>query len=64
MKRLSIVILNDIFLFFQRVKEKKIYSEEGIDNDEIEGKRTYSVEEKLKSTKYNKEFVKILKGEG
>ncbi|VDI45850.1 F-box and leucine-rich repeat protein 10/11 [Mytilus galloprovincialis] len=46
-----------------RVKEKKIYSEEGIDYDEIEGKRTYSVEEKLKSTKYNKEFVKILKGE-
>ncbi|XP_063396735.1 lysine-specific demethylase 2A-like isoform X2 [Mytilus trossulus] len=46
-----------------RVKEKKIYSEEGIDDDEIEGKRTYSVEEKLKSTKYNKEFVKILKGE-
>jgi hypothetical protein len=55
---------NKIFIFLQRIKEKKTYSEEVIDDDEIEGKRMYSVDEKLRSTKYNKDYVQILKGEG
>ena len=55
---------NKILFFLQRIKEKKTYSEEVIDDDEIEGKRMYSVDEKLRSTKYNKDYVQILKGEG
>ena len=49
----------------QRVKERKTYLDEDLDDDEIDGKRNYSVDEKLSSTKYNKSFVITdLKGEG
>ena len=50
--------------FFQRVKERKVYLDHDLDDDEIEGKRNFSVEEKLNSTKYNAKFVKYVKGEG
>ncbi|KAK3599372.1 hypothetical protein CHS0354_036378 [Potamilus streckersoni] len=46
-----------------RVKERKTYTDEDIDDDEIDGKRNYSVDEKLKSNKYNKNYVKFMKGE-
>ena len=50
---------------FQRVKERKTYLDQDIDDDEIEGKRTYNLEERLASTKHNKSFVITdLRGEG
>lgn len=53
-----------VICVFQRIKEKKTYTDVDIDDDEIEGKRNYSIEEKLKSHRYNKRYVRHLKGEG
>ena len=52
------------FCVLQRVKERKTYTDVDIDDDEIEGKRNYALDEKLRSQKYNKGFVQKLKGEG
>ena len=52
------------FCVLQRVKERKTYTDVDIDDDEIEGKRNYALDENLRSQKYNKGFVQQLKGEG
>lgn len=49
---------------FQRVKERKTYTDHELDDDEIEGKRSYKIEDKLASDRYNKDYVKKLAGEG
>lgn len=46
------------------MKERKTYTDHELDDDEIEGKRSYKIEDKLKSDKYNKDYVKKLIGEG
>ncbi|XP_053376119.1 lysine-specific demethylase 2B-like isoform X2 [Mercenaria mercenaria] len=46
-----------------RVKERKTYTDHELDDDEIEGKRSYKIEDKLTSDKYNKDYVKKLHGE-
>jgi len=53
-----------MIIFLQRIKERKTYTDEDIDDDEIEGKRTFDLDEKLESKKYNKNFVMIMKGDG
>ncbi|XP_033747428.1 lysine-specific demethylase 2A-like [Pecten maximus] len=45
-----------------RAKERKTYTDEDLDDDDIEGKRAFNLEEKLQSKKYNKNFVKVMKG--
>ncbi|KAK3085173.1 hypothetical protein FSP39_025494 [Pinctada imbricata] len=47
----------------QRVKERKTYTDVDIDDDEIEGKRNYALDEKLRSPKYCRDYVQQLKGE-
>ena len=49
---------------FQRPKERKVYNDEGMDDDEIYGKRTFNLEDKIHSTNYNKQLVKEVKGTG
>ena len=52
-------------LHFQRVKERKTYIDQDLDDDDIDGKRLYKVEDKLASDKYNQDYViQHLKGEG
>ena len=52
-------------LSLQRVKERKTYLDQDIDDDDIEGKRSYNLDEKLASTKHNKDYVTTgLRGEG
>ena len=51
-------------VLLQRKQERKVYADEDIDDDEIEGKRLFSVEEKLASNKYHHKFAKQLKGHG
>ncbi|XP_062590943.1 lysine-specific demethylase 2A-like isoform X1 [Saccostrea cucullata] len=46
-----------------RVKERKHYTDVDLDDDDIDGKRSYTLDEKLKSNKYSKKYVKELKGE-
>ncbi|KAL5016594.1 hypothetical protein ScPMuIL_006183 [Solemya velum] len=45
-----------------RAKERRHYTDEDLDDDEIEGKRNYNLEDRIKSNKCNKDFVKELKG--
>ena len=57
------VCVSDLSL--QRVKERKTYLDQDIDDDDIEGKRSYNLDEKLASTKHNKDYVTTgLRGEG
>lgn len=46
-----------------RQKERKHYTEDAINDEEIEGKRMFSVEDKLSSERFCTYFVKEVKGE-
>ena len=46
------------------MKERKTYTDVDLDDDDIDGKRSYTLDEKLKSNKYNKKYVTELKGSG
>lgn len=46
-----------------RVKERKHYTDDCLQDEDIEGKRLFSVEEKLNSEQFGNYFVKELKGE-
>ena len=48
----------------QRPKERRVYTDEDVDEDEIEGRRKFSVDDKLTSPRYNSHFVKELRGDG
>ncbi|XP_029430803.1 lysine-specific demethylase 2A isoform X2 [Rhinatrema bivittatum] len=41
---------------------RRRYEDDGISDDEIEGKRTFDLEEKLYSSKYNADFITLLQG--
>ncbi|XP_074640784.1 lysine-specific demethylase 2B-like isoform X2 [Tubulanus polymorphus] len=49
--------------YAERTKERKLYTDEAIDDEEIEGRRLFSIEDKLNSLKYNANFVVRMKGE-
>ena len=47
------------------MKERKTYIDQDLDDDDIDGKRSYKVEDKLLSDKYDQDYViQNLKGEG
>ncbi len=41
-----------------------MYTDVDFDDEEIEGKRTFNLDQKLTSDRYDATFVKELKGEG
>lgn len=43
---------------------RRRYEDDGISDDEIEGKRTFDLEEKLHTNKYNANFVTFMEGKG
>ncbi|XP_043938154.1 lysine-specific demethylase 2A-like [Protopterus annectens] len=45
-----------------RAVQRRRYEDDGISDDEIEGKRTFDLEEKLTSDRYNSAFVKFMEG--
>ncbi|XP_043113674.1 lysine-specific demethylase 2A isoform X3 [Puntigrus tetrazona] len=45
-----------------RTGTRRRYQDDGISDDEIEGKRSFDLEEKLHSDRYNSELVKIMEG--
>uniref|UniRef100_A0A8C1MTQ4 [histone H3]-dimethyl-L-lysine(36) demethylase n=1 Tax=Cyprinus carpio TaxID=7962 RepID=A0A8C1MTQ4_CYPCA len=47
---------------FQRTGTRRRYQDDGISDDEIEGKRSFDLEEKLQSDRYNSDLVKIMDG--
>lgn len=51
-------------LSLQRQKERKHYTDDCLDDEEIEGRRMFSVEEKLVSTKFKADYVKEMQGTG
>jgi len=46
------------------VKERKTYTDHELDDDDIEGKRLYKIEDKIHDDRHNKDYVRHLKGEG
>uniref|UniRef100_A0AAR2KY19 [Histone H3]-dimethyl-L-lysine(36) demethylase n=1 Tax=Pygocentrus nattereri TaxID=42514 RepID=A0AAR2KY19_PYGNA len=46
-----------------RTGTRRRYQDDGISDDEIEGKRTFDIEEKLQSSFFNSDLVKIMDGE-
>ena len=59
------VTLNLPGLFFpQRGTMRRRYEDDGISDDEIEGKRTFDLEEKLSTNKFNSTFVVFMEGKG
>lgn len=55
-----------LFLLFspQRGTMRRRYEDDGISDDEIEGKRTFDLEEKLSTNKFNSTFVVFMEGKG
>lgn len=51
-------------LSLQRGTMRRRYEDDGISDDEIEGKRTFDLEEKLHTNKYNANFVTFMEGKG
>ena len=49
---------------FQRAKERKHYTDMDIDEDDIDGKRNYNIEEKLLRNNFTGNFVQEMKGHG
>jgi len=43
---------------------RRRYEDDGISDDEIEGKRTFDLEEKLSTNKFNSTFVIFMEGKG
>ena len=48
----------------QRAKERKHYTDMDIDEDDIDGKRNYNIEEKLLRNNFTGDFVQEMKGHG
>uniref|UniRef100_A0A673KHI4 [histone H3]-dimethyl-L-lysine(36) demethylase n=1 Tax=Sinocyclocheilus rhinocerous TaxID=307959 RepID=A0A673KHI4_9TELE len=46
----------------KRTGTRRRYQDDGISDDEIEGKRSFDLEEKLQSDRYNSDLVKIMDG--
>lgn len=43
---------------------RRRYEDDGISDDEIEGKRTFDLEDKLNTNKFNANFVVFMEGTG
>lgn len=48
----------------QRTGTRRRYQDDGISDDEIEGKRMFDLDEKLSCDRFNSELIKHMKGEG
>lgn len=53
-----------VSFLLQRGTMRRRYEDDGISDDEIEGKRTFDLEEKLHTNKYNANFVTFMEGKG
>ncbi|XP_041348389.1 lysine-specific demethylase 2A-like isoform X2 [Gigantopelta aegis] len=51
------------FIIQTRNKERRLYADFDIDDDEIEGKRTYNIEQKLRQNTYKGDYLQFMKGE-
>ncbi|XP_034036915.1 lysine-specific demethylase 2A isoform X2 [Thalassophryne amazonica] len=45
-----------------RTGTRRLYQDDGISDDEIEGKRTFDLEEKLQSDRFNSDLIKVMDG--
>uniref|UniRef100_A0A673A316 [histone H3]-dimethyl-L-lysine(36) demethylase n=1 Tax=Sphaeramia orbicularis TaxID=375764 RepID=A0A673A316_9TELE len=55
-------MLIQLFFCFQRTGTRRRYQDDGISDDEIEGKRTFDLDEKLQCSRFGTELVKIMEG--
>lgn len=64
-----LIKLHVTFLFFFHLqrdrKEKKLYTDDwALGDDDIEGRRSFSIQEKLETDRYSQNFVKEMQGAG
>lgn len=57
-------MLMEIFFCHQRTGTRRRYQDDGISDDEIEGKRTFDLDEKLRCDRFNCDLVKHMEGKG
>lgn len=48
----------------QRTGTRRRYQDDGISDDEIEGKRTFDLDEKLQCARFNSDLIKHMEGKG
>uniref|UniRef100_A0A667XUR6 [histone H3]-dimethyl-L-lysine(36) demethylase n=1 Tax=Myripristis murdjan TaxID=586833 RepID=A0A667XUR6_9TELE len=52
----------ELFFCHQRTGTRRRYQDDGISDDEIEGKRTFDLDEKLRCDRFNSDLVKHMEG--
>uniref|UniRef100_A0A667XU85 [histone H3]-dimethyl-L-lysine(36) demethylase n=1 Tax=Myripristis murdjan TaxID=586833 RepID=A0A667XU85_9TELE len=57
-------VLMELFFCHQRTGTRRRYQDDGISDDEIEGKRTFDLDEKLRCDRFNSDLVKHMEGKG
>lgn len=55
---------SSLFFYPQRTGTRRRYQDDGISDDEIEGKRMFDLDEKLLCDRFNSELIKHMKGKG
>lgn len=54
----------DTYFRPQRTGTRRRYQDDGISDDEIEGKRTFDLDEKLQCIRFNSDLIKHMEGKG
>lgn len=57
-------MLTEAFFPPQRTGTRRRYQDDGISDDEIEGKRTFDLDEKLQCARFNSDLIKHMEGKG
>lgn len=61
---LALFFTSSFILHPQRTGTRRRYQDDGISDDEIEGKRTFDLDEKLLCERFTSELIKHMKGKG
>uniref|UniRef100_A0A4W6DGX1 [histone H3]-dimethyl-L-lysine(36) demethylase n=1 Tax=Lates calcarifer TaxID=8187 RepID=A0A4W6DGX1_LATCA len=56
------VMLTEAFFCPQRTGTRRRYQDDGISDDEIEGKRMFDLDEKLQCNRFNSDLIKLMEG--
>lgn len=57
-------MLTEAFFCPQRTGTRRRYQDDGISDDEIEGKRMFDLDEKLQCNRFNSDLIKLMEGKG
>uniref|UniRef100_A0A4W6DHA9 [histone H3]-dimethyl-L-lysine(36) demethylase n=1 Tax=Lates calcarifer TaxID=8187 RepID=A0A4W6DHA9_LATCA len=57
-----LIMLTEAFFCPQRTGTRRRYQDDGISDDEIEGKRMFDLDEKLQCNRFNSDLIKLMEG--